>query len=377
MSSLTPSSVWACPVASKATRLGLWPKPMRGRIPCALRWTCQAASMRPPGVRLGEAAFRAALTVTFGVAKVGLFQRDGAHHAGEVVTVPLGMPRALVARHTTTCRLGRAAPIIEALPRRAPDSHKGHHGHVGVLGGAAETPGAARLAARGRASQRCGAGHLARAQPHARDRRAAGDHARRLVTGLARATPTPGASARVLAAMRPPRAIVAAVAGDARPAVVDADALALWPKVAAQARPACVLTPHPKEAATLLGTNTASVQADRVGAATALVQRYGATIVLKGAATLVAAPDRAPVLVARPNPILAVGGAGDVLAGAIAALLGQGLAAWDAALAGVWLHAEAAQRLAADGADRGALASELADALTPTMMGLSAAYGQP
>jgi len=142
-----------------------------------------------------------------------------------------------------------------------------------------------------------------------------------------------------------------------RPLVVDADALnllALEPRTL----PNAVLTPHPGEAARLLATETASVQSDRFAAARAIAKRYASVVVLKGAGSLVAAPDGRVAACPWGNAGMATGGTGDVLTGVIAALLAQGLSPWDAACTGVALHARAGD-LAAGDAPRGLVASDL------------------
>jgi ADP-dependent NAD(P)H-hydrate dehydratase / NAD(P)H-hydrate epimerase len=139
--------------------------------------------------------------------------------------------------------------------------------------------------------------------------------------------------------------------------VIDADALNL---LAATPRPLprAVLTPHPGEAARLLGSNAAEVQADRYGALAALVERFACAVVLKGAGTLVGAPGERPVVIGAGNPGMAVGGMGDVLTGVVAALLAQGLAPYEAAWKGALLHAVAGDRAALQGR-RGLLPSDL------------------
>ena len=122
--------------------------------------------------------------------------------------------------------------------------------------------------------------------------------------------------------------------------------------------PDTVLTPHPGEAARLLGITTAQVQADRPAAARALCERFDCVIVLKGAGTLVAAPDETPRVIAAGNPGLATGGTGDVLTGVIAALRVQGWPAFQAACTGALLHAVAGDMAALEG-ERGMLASDL------------------
>jgi hydroxyethylthiazole kinase-like uncharacterized protein yjeF len=141
--------------------------------------------------------------------------------------------------------------------------------------------------------------------------------------------------------------------------VLDADALNLL----AQARTPLhlteqdILTPHPLEAARLLSEDVATVQADRLAAARALSTRYGAVIVLKGSGTVLAAPDGRLAINPTGNAALATAGTGDVLAGMTGALLAQGMPAWEAALAAVWLHGAAADRLIAQGAGMAGLAA--------------------
>ena len=120
-----------------------------------------------------------------------------------------------------------------------------------------------------------------------------------------------------------------------------------------------IITPHPGEAARLLGTTTADVQRDRFGAARALSERYACVVVLKGAGSIVAAAHETPRVIAAGNPGMAVGGMGDVLSGVIAALRAQGMSAFDAASCGALLHAAAGDAAAHDGGERGLLPSDL------------------
>ena len=154
------------------------------------------------------------------------------------------------------------------------------------------------------------------------------------------------------------RALFARVLASAAPQVLDADALNLL-AATPRALDDAILTPHPGEAARLLGTDVATVQRDRLAAARALVERYRCTVVLKGAGTVVAAPAQLPCVLAAGNPGMATGGMGDLLTGTIAALRAQGLAAFDAARAGALLHALAGDAAAADGGQRGMLPSDL------------------
>ena len=153
------------------------------------------------------------------------------------------------------------------------------------------------------------------------------------------------------------RAMLQLALAAGKPLVVDADALNLVASSPTQFSDA-ILTPHPGEAARLLGTDTASVQRDRRAAAQAIAERYHAVTVLKGAGTVVAAPDEIPRVLDAGNPGMAVGGMGDVLTGVILALRAQGFAAFDAASAGALMHSVAGD-FAAAGGERGLLPSDL------------------
>jgi NAD(P)H-hydrate epimerase len=250
------------------------------------------------------------------------------------------------------------------LPPRPRDSHKGDNGHVLCIGGDHGSGGAIVLCAQ--AALRAGAGlasvatrawHvvavLAR-QPEAMAH--AVESTEDLLPLLARADVVaigPG-----LGQGEWGRAMLAAALACAKPLVLDADALNLLAASPRAVPDGAVLTPHPGEAARLLGSGTATVQADRAGAAQALAARHEAVVVLKGMGTLVAAPGRATRVVEAGNPGMATGGMGDLLTGAIAALRAQGLPAFDAASCGALLHAHAGDVAARDG-ERGLLPTDL------------------
>ena len=156
------------------------------------------------------------------------------------------------------------------------------------------------------------------------------------------------------------------------PLVCDADALNAFagePGVFARRAPT-VLTPHPGEAGRLLSKTSAQVQADRLAAASELAARTRCVVVLKGEGTLTATPAGRVSVNSTGTPLLATAGSGDVLAGVVAAFLASGLAPEDAAIAGVYLHGAAAERLALRLGDAGLLASELADALPEARLAL-------
>lgn len=301
----------------------------------------QADSGAVPGV-----AVRAALTVAMLLPTVGLYTGSGLDHAGRVELAALEHGLSLDGLVEPCARRVAAADLPALLPRRQRDWHKGRNGHVLVLGGNHGMGGAALLAAQ--ACLRSGAGlvSVGTRQAHVPALLAACAE----VMGFDAADPqlldARLAAASVLA-LGPglgsddwARALYAQVLASSLPRVLDADALNLL-AAAPQPLPGAVLTPHPGEAARLLGWTTRQVQADRPAALHALVQRYRCVVVLKGAGSLVGAPQALPWLVDAGNPGMAVGGMGDVLTGVIAALLGQGLGALDAARAGTLLHAAA------------------------------------
>jgi len=311
-----------------------------------------------PGV-----AVRAALTLQFIVAHRGLYTGDALDHCGQKHLAPLQVPAAAwqgvapAAEHWTQARLPALLP-----PRRA-NTHKGESGHVLCVGGNHGSGGAIAMAAE--AALRAGAGLLSLGTRR--------DHVGPLLARLPEAMTHALEDSDALPALLDKakvvaigpglgqdewaRALFARVLASPRPLVLDADALNLLAQDP-RALPAAILTPHPGEAARLLGCSTADVQSDRYTAAQALAERFHAVVVLKGAGSIVAAPGQRPRLIAAGNPGMAVGGMGDLLTGIIASLRAQGLAAFDAAAAGALLHALAGDRAAADGA-RGLLPTDL------------------
>jgi len=152
------------------------------------------------------------------------------------------------------------------------------------------------------------------------------------------------------------------------PLVIDADGLNVLIELDADARDNWILTPHPGEAGRLLGSDGATVQADRFAALESLAARYGGTVLLKGLGTLVRG-DGGTALISDGNPGMATGGMGDVLTGVIAALHAQGLPGYQAAALGAMAHARAADRAAAADGERGLLATDLLAALRPVLNG--------
>jgi NAD(P)H-hydrate epimerase len=263
-----------------------------------------------------------------------------------------------------TSQVLQGSALAGFLPRRARDSHKGDNGHVLCIGGDHGAGGAIVLCAQ--AALRCGAGlvSVATRRQHvasllARQPEAMG-HAVEAVDDLQPLLQRAG-----MVAIGPGlgrgdwgRTLFDAALAAGKPLLLDADALNLLAG-SPRALPAdAILTPHPGEAARLLGCEAAQVQRDRLAAAGELVARHGCVVVLKGAGTIVAAPGRRLLVVTAGNPGMAVGGMGDLLSGVVAALRAQGLDAFDAASCGALLHAVAGDAAARDG-ERGMLPSDL------------------
>lgn len=327
-----------------------------------------------PGV-----AIRATHTVTFIGDKPGLHTAEGRDHAGVVIISNLEIDRELFPR--ARARLNDVALFSHCARRRRHSSHKGSNGSVAVVGGARGMAGAPILAAR--AALNSGAGRVYAcfvgepppfdaAQPELMCRSAQEYDFNSAVLVIGPGMGGSSASAEMLASALHSNS----------PVVLDADALNLLAAAEtlrtqlAQRDAPCILTPHPLEAARLLGVTAAEVQADRPAAARALAERLAATVVLKGSGTVIAARDGDIVVNTTGNPALATAGTGDVLSGLCGSLLAQGWPEWEAALAGVWLHGTAADDLVAESAGPiGLTASELVPAIRTAVNRLAAQHG--
>jgi NAD(P)H-hydrate epimerase len=332
------------------------------------------------GAVLGVAV-RAAVTATFAHCKLGLLTPSGAEHAGRVFVADIGVPASLVAVTGQSAGLIELSDVAALFPWRSPSAHKYTAGHLAVLAGSPGKIGAARLVARG--AHRAGAGAVTLGlRPEA----AAALEAGTLETMTARLdfADAKGALAAFLdrkaAAVVGPgfgvdaeaRAMVEELLTHQVSAVLDADALTVFAGRAAElAKAKCplVLTPHAGEAARLLGVPSDSVERDRFGSAASLAKTTGAAVLLKGAHTVVAAPDGRLAILDVGNPSLATAGSGDVLAGIVGALLAH-LPPFEAAYAGAYLHGAAADRWSEGVRDRGLLASEIADQLPDVLAAL-------
>ena len=317
------------------------------------------------GVRLG-ATVRADSTITFIGLKQGLYTGEGPEVAGRVAFDSLQVPEAAYACAVPNARLMYLRQFREVLRARPRHSHKGHFGHVLVIGGDEGMPGAPRLAAE--AAARSGAGLVTVATRSAHAALIPAARPEIMSRGVeSRSALRPLLERSSIVAIGPGlgtatwgRTMLEAVLGAGRPMVLDADALNLVAREFADLDlDGAVLTPHPGEAARLLGIEVAQVAADRFAAAERIRSRTGAVVVLKGAGTLVEDHHQLVSVCAGGNPGMASAGMGDVLCGVIAALLAQGLSPSLAARMGVCVHAEAADRAAEEGGERGLLAGDV------------------
>lgn len=311
-------------------------------------------------------AVRADATVTFIVRKIGLLTGRGRAYCGDTTLESLDIPVRVFDNLPSTARIVDAENLIGVIPRRMADAHKGAMGRVAIVGGDDSMEGAAQLAAQ--AAYRTGAGLV-----FATMNRDFGDQSyfvvaeypevrmikfltrKKLMSVLDRMDAIavgPGLGQRVWGKYTWEEASTSSAH-----LVVDADALNLLaarPKV----RKDWILTPHAGEAACLLGTTAKKIQSDRLGAATKIVERYGGVCVLKGSGTLIVSGEET-WLCDRGNAGMATGGMGDILAGVIATLRAQGLSSIDAARAGVWIHAAAADDCAQTEGEIGMIATDL------------------
>lgn len=351
----------------------------RGAVAAAIEWA-RVASARcrvlaldlPSGIDADRgdipgAVAPADLTVTFGYPKPAMRRLDRLPVFGRIEVLDIGLPPLTSGWDGKDALIG--APDWHDLPPRRPrDAHKGDFGHLLVVGGSPGFAGAPLLSAR--AALRCGAGRVSLATPDpGLSISALAQTPELMVQPLADSPETAELPAFDVGVVGPGMGVsesahawMLRLVNAERPLVLDADALNLWRGNAGGLRAfgeRLVLTPHPAEAARLLACETADVQRDRHAALQALASLTGAVVVLKGAGTLVGAPQTPPRLNPTGNPGMATAGSGDVLSGMIGALMGQGLPPLDAACLGVYLHGTAGDLAAREQSEAGLCASDL------------------
>ena len=336
-------------------------------------------------------AVRADLTVTFGAPKRAHYLYPARAFTGALEVADIGLLPPPPGNPDFTVEVASPEDMAARVPVRDPRAHKRSVGQVLVIGGSTGLTGAVALAARG--ATRAGAGYvqvmvpaslndileiklteemtLPAAEGRARtlalaaldDALERAAHAGALVLG-------PGLS-RDPEALEFARAVALRAAA---PAVVDADGLNAFEGAADRLREAAgprVLTPHVGEMARLTGLPPAGLEAERIDQPRVWAERWNAVVVLKGAPTVIAAPDGRTQVNATGNPGMATAGSGDVLGGAIAALIAQGLAPFDAACLGCYVHGRAGDRVAASRGQQGISAGDIAEALPEALFELA------
>ncbi|MDX1539499.1 NAD(P)H-hydrate dehydratase [Arsukibacterium sp.] len=297
-------------------------------------------------------AVKATATISFIGLKAGLLMQDGLEHCGELWLSPLQLASELAGISPACCSLS-GAEVNTLLPARPVNSHKGHFGHVLVIGGDYGFGGAAVMTAQ--AAVNCGAGkvslysrseHISVMLSRQPEVMVSSDDCGKLLNTASVIAIGPGLGAKSWG-----QALMAQALATDKPMLLDADALnflaGLGPEQQQRIkRQNWVLTPHPGEAARLLNCSNKEIQQDRLAAVSQLQQRFGGVVLLKGAGTLICDQQGEISLLADANPALASGGMGDVLSGIIAALLAQGLSGRAACQLAAWLHLQSAATLA-------------------------------
>jgi NAD(P)H-hydrate epimerase len=319
------------------------------------------------------AGVRADLTVTFCRCKPGHLLLPGRMHCGTLVVADIGIPDEVVGGLGVTQRVNDPDAWLAHLPRRTPLSHKYVHGHAVVVGGGADSSGAARLAAR--SALRAGAGLVTVACTPG----ALPVYAAHMTAVMVRPFADGSGFEAILADPRKnafllgpgggvgaeTRTLVGHALAAGKLCVLDADALTSFADDPAglfeRIESPCVLTPHEGEYASLFRH-----EGDKLARARLAAEESGAVVILKGGDTVVAAPDGRVVIQASAPAALATAGSGDVLAGIVLGLVAQGMPAFEAAAAAVWIHAEAAANSTA-----GMISEDLVEELPSVLAGLT------
>ena len=324
----------------------------------------------------GGAVAPAALTVTFHRRKPAHLLEPAASLCGEIVLADIGIPDSWREAVEPVATENGPAHWYAAFPVAQAGDHKHARGRLAVFTGGASHTGAARLAAR--AGLRIGAGLVTLASPPS----ALMVNAAASTAVMVRRWPEPAQSGDLLENLRADAAVmgpamgvgeatceaVCSAAGQGASLVLDADALTSFESDPASLfdvlRPGDVLTPHPGEFRRLF-PDLVETGTNRIDRARVAAERAGCTVLLKGPDTVIAAPDRRPVVNRHASPSLATAGSGDVLAGLIAGLVAQGMGAFDAACAGAWLHGDTGRHLGT-----GLIAEDLCEAVPARLQAL-------
>ncbi len=344
--------------------------------------------------RVEGPAVQAARTYTLCRPKIPLAIEPASRLCGAWRVVPIGIPDAAVAEEKPDLEWLDAAAVRGVLAPREASTHKGTYGHLLAVAGSKGKAGAAVLVAR--AALRSGVGLVTAATPASTLPVVAAQQAEVMTEPLeetASGAVAATAAERVLALLDTRDAlalgpglgteeaaremVLAVLARRARPAVVDADALNVLAASGGEALRAAgsssapwVLTPHPGEAARLLGATVKAIQSDRLTAARRLAELSGAVVVLKGHRTVIAAPGGRASINSSGNPGMATAGSGDVLTGIVGALLARGLDPLEASRVAVFAHGDAGDRAAARRGQEGMIAADLLEELPAALVAI-------
>ncbi len=324
-------------------------------------------------------AVKANSTVTFGHLKRGLLLFPGAELAGEIDVVPIGAPNIVSEQSGFDGRLISKHHIISMLPTRKKDGHKGTFGHLLIVGGFLGKTGAAALT--GKAALRTGCGLVTiatsrEAQPVLESKclevmvdnvidensLSISEEIQNRIEALLKNKKAVVIGPGLGTEQKTSQLVIEMLKLLTVPTVLDADGiniLADIPAIAKEMKAPFVLTPHPGEMSKLMGESVQLIQQDRIGICRKAAERFQAVIVLKGAHTIIAAPDGKVFVNPTGNSGMGTAGTGDVLTGIIGGLLAQGVKPLEAALSGVYLHGEAGDLAAKKCGERSLVASNL------------------
>ena len=309
-------------------------------------------------------AVEADVTMTFIAKKPGLYTAKGPAYCGRILLNQLNIPDALLASIEPTAALMSFDKVDGLLSPRKKDAHKGHFGHVLVVGGDYGMGGAVRMTAE--AALRAGAGLVTVATRPEHVMVVSGSRPEVMCHQVATAEDLMPLAERASVIVIGPglgtsdwsKALLAYIVTLSQPMVIDADALNLLAQEPMQ-RAHWILTPHPGEASRLLNETVQAVQNNRFKAAAALQQQYGGVAILKGVGTIVQTSEKKSMVCTGGNPGMATAGMGDILSGVLGGLLAQGLTVSQAAEVGVMVHALAADQAVMGDGERGLLATDL------------------
>ncbi len=332
-------------------------------------------------------AVKAACTVTFGLPKRGHFLHPGATHAGKLSIEDIGFPRTLTLSPDIPVEYVERRYASSLIPARALYSHKGHYGHVLLIAGSRGKTGAARMAAK--ACLRSGAGlltvgvpasladvfqsffaeEMTLVLPDAGNGTLSAKSARAILDFMHESADVMAIGPGIGVSRDTVRILREIVRQASCPVIIDADgihALQGDKKLLRQAQSPVVLTPHPGEMQSLLkdsSTGISDIERDRISAAMSFAKETGTHVVLKGVPTVIAVPDRRVFINSTGNPGMATAGAGDVLTGMIAGLIGQRGEPNRACILGVYLHGLAGDIAASRSGQHALLATDIIDCI--------------